>query len=170
MKTSHPTVYSRLVRSLDASHYDKKENINDTENKELSSVNAGSRSDTFIQSQNSLLFTNNNPIVDSICRKLIHLIYDDTLTKTCYSKLLSKSLSYNYTYLSNLFTNTKGTTIQQFIIYHKIERVKKLLRNGESSLTEISYLLNYSSVAHLSNQFKKVTGLSPSQYKLMRHI
>jgi AraC-like DNA-binding protein len=114
------------------------------------------------------LFTSNNRLVDTLCNKIIQLVNDDTLTKTSYSKLLSKTLNYNYTYLSNLFSSIKGTTIQQFIIYHKIERVKKLIVKGERNLTDISFELNYSSVAHLSNQFKKVTGLSPTQFKIAR--
>jgi AraC-like DNA-binding protein len=77
-------------------------------------------------------------------------------------------LNYDYTYLSNLFSEVKGTTIQHFIILHKIERVKELLLYEQMNLTEISYLMQYSSVAHLSNQFKKVTGLSPSFYKMMK--
>jgi AraC-like DNA-binding protein len=78
-------------------------------------------------------------------------------------------LHHDYTYLSNIFSEVKGITIQQFIINHKIERVKELLLYDELNLTQISYLLNYSSVAHLSNQFKKVTGLSPSFFKQLKH-
>jgi AraC-like DNA-binding protein len=78
-------------------------------------------------------------------------------------------LHYDYTYLSNLFSEVKGITIQQYIILQKIERVKELLLYEELNLTEISYLLQYSSVAHLSNQFKKITGLTPSQFKLLKN-
>ena len=74
----------------------------------------------------------------------------------------------NYTYLSNIFSEVKGTTIQQFIILHKIEKVKELMLYDELNLTEISYKLHYSSVAHLSNQFKKITGLSPTFYKQLK--
>jgi AraC-like DNA-binding protein len=70
--------------------------------------------------------------------------------------------------LSNIFSEVKGITIQQFIIIHKIERVKELLLYDELNLTEISYKMHYSSVAHLSNQFKKITGLTPSQFKLLK--
>ncbi|WP_353483348.1 helix-turn-helix domain-containing protein, partial [Haliscomenobacter sp.] len=77
-------------------------------------------------------------------------------------------LGYDYTYLSNMFSEVKGITIQQFIILHKIEKVKELLLYDELTLTEISYKLQYSSVAHLSNQFKKITGLSPSFYKQLK--
>lgn len=85
-----------------------------------------------------------------------------------FSEYLSEKLDYDYTYLSNIFSEVQGITIQQFIIIHKIERVKELLLYDELNLTEISYKLNYSSVAHLSNQFKKMTGLSPSFFKQLK--
>jgi AraC-like DNA-binding protein len=97
---------------------------------------------------------------------MIH--YSDEVPKVNYSEYISEKLNYNYTYLSNLFMEVKGITIQQFIILNKIDRVKELLLYNELSLTEISYKLNYSSVAHLSNQFKKVTGLSPSFFKQLK--
>ena len=99
-----------------------------------------------------------NVIVD-----MIH--YSDELPKVNYSDYISEKLGYDYTYLSNMFSEVKGITIQQYIIIHKIEKVKELLLYNELTLTEISYQLHYSSVAHLSNQFKKVTGLTPSHYK-----
>lgn len=98
--------------------------------------------------------------------EMIH--YTEELPQVSYSTYISEQLGYDYTYLSNLFSEVKGTTIQHFIIQHKIERVKELLLYDELNLTEISYLLHYSSVAHLSNQFKKVTGLSPSYFKKMK--
>ena len=94
--------------------------------------------------------------------------YSEVLPKINYSDYISEKLHHDYTYLSNIFSEVKGITIQQFIIKHKIERVKELLLYDELNLTEISYLLNYSSVAHLSNQFKKVTGLSPSFFKQLK--
>ncbi|MGA3014321.1 MAG: helix-turn-helix transcriptional regulator, partial [Bacteroidales bacterium] len=75
----------------------------------------------------------------------------------------------NYTYLANLFSEVKGTTIEQFYLAHKIEKVKELLVYDELNLTEIAYRLHYSSVAHLSNQFKKMTGLTPSHFKSLKH-
>ena len=84
------------------------------------------------------------------------------------SDYLSRRLSHDYTYLANLFSETTGGTIEQYIIEFRIERVKELLVAGDLNLTQISYRFNYSSVAHLSNQFKKVTGLTPSQFKI-RH-
>lgn len=86
-----------------------------------------------------------------------------------YSDFIVAKLDYDYNYLSTLFSELKGITIQQFIIVHKIERAKELLLYGELNLTQISYKLHYSSVGHLSNQFKKVTGLSPSAFKQLKH-
>ena len=109
----------------------------------------------------------NEKIINAIT-EMIH--YSDEVPKVNYSEYISEKLNYNYTYLSNLFMEVKGITIQQFIILNKIDRVKELLLYNELSLTEISYKLNYSSVAHLSNQFKKVTGLSPSFYKKLKEL
>jgi AraC-like DNA-binding protein len=89
--------------------------------------------------------------------------------KTNISDFISEKLSYDYTYLANLFSEVTGTTIAHFIIAHKIERVKELLIYDEFTLTEISYQMNYSSVAHLSNQFRKITGLSPSLFKQLKN-
>ena len=91
---------------------------------------------------------------------MIH--YSEDEPEMNFSAYLSEKLGYNYTYLSNLFSETQGSTIEQFIILHKIERVKELIIYNEFNLTEIAWKLHYSSVAHLSNQFKKITGLTPS--------
>ncbi len=104
--------------------------------------------------------------VINVITELIH--HTDDPPKSNYSDYISEKLSYDYTYLSNLFSEVKGITLQQFIINHKIERAKELMLYDELNLTEISYKLHYSSVAHLSNQFKKVTGLSPSQFKQLK--
>jgi len=77
-------------------------------------------------------------------------------------------LNHDYTYLANLFSEVQGTTIEQFIISHKIERIKELIIYDELNITEIAWKMNYSSVAHLSNQFKKVTGLSPTNFKKLK--
>ena len=82
-----------------------------------------------------------------------------------YSEILSKSLHKDYSYLSSLFSEVEGITIEKYIINQKLERVKELIIYNELSLSEIAYKLGYSSVAHLSNQFKKVTGLTPSYFK-----
>ena len=104
--------------------------------------------------------------IKSVVVEMIH--FNDELPKINYSDYISEKLNYDYTYLSNLFSEINGITIQQFIITHKIERVKELLFYDELSLTEISYRMQYSSVAHLSNQFKKITGLSPSRFKQLK--
>jgi AraC-like DNA-binding protein len=104
--------------------------------------------------------------IKNVITEMIH--HSDESPKMNYSDYISEKLNYDYTYLSNLFSEIKGITIQQFIIIHKIERVKELLIYDELNLTEISYKLHYSSVAHLSNQFKKITGLSPSHYKQLK--
>ncbi len=98
--------------------------------------------------------------------EMVH--YSDDLPKINYSDHLSHKLSHDYTYLSNIFSEVKGITIQQFIITHKIERVKELLLYNELNLTEVASKLHYSSVSHLSNQFKKITGLSPSFFKQLK--
>ena len=108
-------------------------------------------------------------MIDKIKNVIIEMVhYADELPGINYSEYISQKLGYDYTYLSNVFSEVKGITIQQFIILHKIEKVKELLLYDELTLTEISYKLQYSSVAHLSNQFKKITGLSPSFYKQLK--
>lgn len=108
-------------------------------------------------------------LIEKIIKVIIEMIHhSDEVIKINFSDYLSEKLNYDYTYISNIFSDVKGITIQQFIIIHKIERIKELLLYDELNLTEISYKLNYSSVAHLSNQFKKVTGLSPSHFKQLK--
>jgi len=116
-----------------------------------------------------LLDDRKNILIERIKNVVIDMIhYADELPAINYSHHISKKLGLNYTYLANVFSMVKGVTIRQFIINNKIERVKELLLEDEMNLTEISYKLNYSSVAHLSNQFKKVEGVSPSIYKGMK--
>lgn len=104
--------------------------------------------------------------IKNVITEMIH--YTDEIPKVNYSDYISEKLDYDYTYLANTFSEVKGITIQQYIIIHKIEKIKELLLYDELNLTEISYRLHYSSVAHLSNQFKKVTGLTPSYYKQLK--
>ncbi|WP_346986229.1 AraC family transcriptional regulator [Chryseobacterium sp. POE27] len=104
--------------------------------------------------------------IKNIVTEMIH--YSDDLPTENFSDYISKKLGYDYTYLANTFSEVKGMTLQHFIIINKVEKVKELLLYDELNLTEISYKLNYSSVAHLSNQFKKITGLSPSFYKQLK--
>ncbi|MCX6248232.1 MAG: helix-turn-helix domain-containing protein [Bacteroidetes bacterium] len=109
-------------------------------------------------------------LVEKIKAVIIELVhYNDDQLKINMSDYLSEKLNHNYTYLANLFSEVKGTTIEHFYLTHKIEKVKELLVYDELSLTEIAYRLNYSSVAHLSNQFKKMTGLTPSHFKHLKH-
>jgi AraC-like DNA-binding protein len=116
-----------------------------------------------------LLDDNRNILIEKIKGIIIEMIhYSDELPNGNYSDYISDKLGYDYTYLANAFSEVKGITIQQFIIINKIERVKELLIYDELNLTEISYRLNYSSVAHLSNQFKKVTGLTPTYFKTLK--
>lgn len=105
--------------------------------------------------------------IKTIIIEMIH--YSDELPEVNYSVYISQKLNLNYTYLANLFAEVKGTTIEQFIIIHKIERVKELIIYDELSLTDIAALMQYSSVAHLSKQFKKITGLTPSHFKQLKN-
>jgi AraC-like DNA-binding protein len=109
-------------------------------------------------------------LIEKIINVIIEMIhYEDELPKVNFSDYLSEKLNYDYTYLANLFSETKGITIEHFIILHKIERVKELIIYDELSLSEIAWKLHYSSVAHLSHQFKKITGLTPSFFRSLRH-
>ncbi len=113
-----------------------------------------------------LLENKKNILIDRIINVVTEMIYSaDYSIKTNFSFYLSKKLSYDYTYLANIFKHIQGITIEQFIIATKIQRVKQLLCHQQESLTEISWKMQYSSVAHLSTQFKKVTGITPSHYK-----
>lgn len=108
-------------------------------------------------------------LIEKIKNVVIEMIhYSDHLPKENFSDYLSEKLGYDYTYLANTFSEVKGMTLQHFIIINKVEKIKELLLYDELNLTEISYKLNYSSVAHLSNQFKKITGLSPSFYRQLK--
>jgi AraC-like DNA-binding protein len=105
-------------------------------------------------------------IIQKIKTLIIELVHNqDNAIKTNLSDFLSKELHHDYNYLSNLFSEIEGTTIEKYFINQKIERVKELLVYDELTLSEIAFQLNYSSVSYLSNQFKKVTGLSPSHFK-----
>ena len=102
----------------------------------------------------------------TIIIELIH--YSEENPKINYSDYISEKLDYNYNHLSSLFSEVTGTTIVNYIIINKIERVKELLLYDELTLTEISLLMEYSSVAHLSHQFKKITGLTPTYFKKIK--
>jgi AraC-like DNA-binding protein len=108
-------------------------------------------------------------LIEKIKTVIIEMVhYASEMPKINFSYFLAEKLDYDYTYLANLFSEVQGTTIEQFIISHKVERIKELIIYNEMNITEIAYKLNYSSVAHLSSQFKKVTGLSPSHFKSLK--
>ncbi len=108
-------------------------------------------------------------LIERIKNTIVEMVhYTDEMPKIKNSVYIAERLDHDYTYLANLFSETTGTTIEQFVIAHKIERVKELLLYDELNLTQISYRLNYSSVAHLSTQFKKVTGLTPTFFKHLK--
>ena len=106
--------------------------------------------------------------IKAIIIELVH--YTDDMIKINLSDYISEKLNHNYTYLSNLFSEVKGTSIEKYYLEHKIERVKELLVYDELNISEIACKLHYSSVAHLSSQFKKMTGLTPSHFKNLKHI
>ena len=109
-------------------------------------------------------------LIDKIKNVIIEMIhYADEIPKMNFSDYLSQKLNCDYTYLSNLFSETEAITIERFLLLHKIEKVKELIIYDELSLTEIAFKLNYSSVSHLSNQFKKITGLTPSFFRALKN-
>ncbi|HYV91191.1 MAG TPA: AraC family transcriptional regulator [Chitinophagales bacterium] len=123
-----------------------------------------------IKSGLELMDDKKSVLIERIKNVVIEMVhYEDELPKSNFSDYIAEKLNHDYTYLANLFSEVVGTTIEHFIISHKIEKVKELLVYDELTLTEISYKLNYSSVAHLSNQFKKVTGLTPSHFKKLKN-
>ncbi len=122
------------------------------------------------QSGLELMDDKKSVLIEKIKDVVIEMVhYEDELPKVNFSDYLTEKLGYNYTYLANLFSETEGTTIEHFIIIHKIERVKELIIYDELNLTEIAWKLHYSSVSHLSNQFKKITGLTPSFFKSLKN-
>lgn len=104
--------------------------------------------------------------IKNIVVEMVH--HSDNNIKINFSDYLSEKIGHNYTYLANLFSEVQGTTIEQFIILHKVERIKELIIYDELNITEIAWQMGYSSVAHLSSQFKKATGLSPSHFKKLK--
>ena len=117
----------------------------------------------------SLISERNNVLIEKIKTIIIELIhYSERQLIINLSDYLSIKLKYSYTYLANVFSKNEGETIEHFFISHKIEKVKELLIYSDLNITEIADKLNYSSVAHLSNQFKTLTGLTPTQYKQLR--
>lgn len=108
-------------------------------------------------------------LIEKIKNTIIDMIHHTEETiKVNFSNYLSEKLKYDYTYMANLFSQVQGSTIEHFIIAHKVERIKEFIIYGELNMTEIASKMNYSSVAHLSTQFKKVTGLTPSEFKNLK--
>ncbi|WP_310559235.1 helix-turn-helix transcriptional regulator [Flavobacterium sp.] len=108
-------------------------------------------------------------LIEKIKTVIIEMVHhSDEIIKVNFSDYLSEKMNHDYTYLSNLFSEVQGTTIEQYIISHKVERIKELVIYGELNITEIAWKMGYSSVAHLSSQFKKVTGLTPSHFKQLK--
>ncbi|MDB5111350.1 MAG: transcriptional regulator, AraC family, partial [Mucilaginibacter sp.] len=119
-----------------------------------------------LQSGLELMDDKKSILIEKIKNVIIEMVhYTDDPLKINFSDFLSVKLNLDYTYLANIFSEVVGVTIEHFIILHKIERVKELMGHNELNLTEISWKLHYSSVAHLSTQFKKITGVTPSYFK-----
>ena len=150
-----------LYKTIDLGMVETFENINDELWEKLKN--------NLLKSGLELLDSKKSILIEKIKNVITEMIhYTDELPNVNYSDYISGKLDYDYTYLANTFSEVKGITIQQFIIINKIEKVKELLLYDELNLTEISNKLHYSSVAHLSNQFKKITGLTPSYYKQLK--
>lgn len=108
-------------------------------------------------------------LVQRVKQLILDMIYhNEEEMKMSFTTYLSEQTGHDYPYLSNLFLESQGVTIQQFMIIHKVERIKELIIYGELSITEITWKMNYSSVAHLSNQFKKITGLTPTHFRQLK--
>lgn len=148
--------------AVDLGEVEIKERITDKQRTQLKQA--------LLQSGLELMEDQRAILIEKIRNVIVEMVhYEDEVPRVKNSVYISEKLHYDYTYLSNLFSATTGTTIEHYIIAHKIERVKELLLYDELSLTEIAYKLNYSSVAHLSGQFKKVTGLTPTYFKKLKH-
>jgi len=125
---------------------------------------------TLEQNDFELIAGKENILTEKIKSVIIEMIhYSDELPVIKYSSYISSKLKTNYTYLSKIFSKVKNVTIEHFIILHKIERVKQLLLYTELTLSEIAWKLHYSSTAHLSAQFKKITGITPSLFKKLKY-
>jgi AraC-like DNA-binding protein len=123
-----------------------------------------------LQSGLELMDNKKSMLIEKIKNIIVEMVhYDTEEPKIKNSNYISTKLNHNYTYLANLFAEATGTTIEHYIIIHKIERTKELIIYDELTLTEIAWKLNYSSVSHLSNQFKKITGLTPSYFRQLKN-
>jgi AraC-like DNA-binding protein len=147
-----------LYKSVSLGEADISKDISDTQRARLKTE--------LLKSGLELMDDHKTVLIEKIKNVVVEMVhYSEEPINTNFSDYLSKKLRYDYTYLSNIFSEVMNITIEHYIISHKIERVKELLIYDELNLTQISYKLNYSSVAHLSNQFKKVTGFTPTQFR-----
>lgn len=127
-------------------------------------------SDKFESMGFEMIHNNKSRLIERIKSSIIELVSENNeFNKLNISVYLNGKLDHDYSYLSNLFSSVEGITIEQYLINHKIEKIKELIVYDELSLTEISQLLGYSSLSHLSNQFKKITGLAPSHFKKLKN-
>lgn len=150
-----------LIYSVELGEIDTKEDVSDDEKKKLNT--------TIKKAGMELLEKKKGVLIEKIRTAMIDYVSNsDNESHIKFSALLSKELNHNYTYLSNFFSEVEATTIEQYIIALKIERVKELIIFGEDTFSEIAYKLNYSSSAHLSAQFKKATGLTLSHFKALK--
>jgi AraC-like DNA-binding protein len=146
---------------VDLGEVDIMENISDEQRDELKVA--------LLESGLELMDDKRALLIEKIKNVIIEMVHhSNEMIKVNFSDFLSERLKYDYTYLANLFSEVQGTTIEHFLIAHKVERIKELIIYDELNITEIAWKMNYSSVAHLSNQFKKVTGLSPSHFKQLK--
>jgi len=148
-------------------------NVNLGEAEVMENITAAQRAqlkEGLLQSGLELMEDKRAMLIEKIKNVVVEMIhYSDELPKTNFSTYLSQSLNHDYTYMANLFSETEATTIEHFIILHKIEKIKELIIYDELNFTEIACKLHYSSVAHLSTQFKKITGLTPSYFKSLKN-
>lgn len=150
-----------LLRKIELGEVELMESISDAKysNLKVSLLNKGFE----------LMEDRREVLIERIKNIIIELVHhSDKSLKVNFSDYLSGILNYDYTYMANVFSDTQGISIEQYIISHKIERIKELILYNELSITEIAYQMNYSSVAHLSGQFKKFTGLSPSYFRKLK--
>lgn len=148
-------------RVVDLGEVEIEENITAEQNEQLKTA--------LLRSGLELMDDKKAMLIEKIKNVIVEMVhYEDEFPKTKNSDYIGNKLNHNYTYLANLFSEATGTTIEHYIIIHKIERAKELIIYDELNLTEIAWKLNYSSVAHLSNQFKKITGLTPSFFKKLK--
>jgi len=148
-------------KSIELGEAEIDENISDAEWNELN-INLKKYGIELMDDKKSILIEK----IKNVIIELVH--YSEVRLEINFSVFLGQKLNHDYTYLANLFSETQGITIEHFHIIHKIERVKELLIYDELNVTEIAWKMDYSSVAHLSNQFKRITGLTPSAFKKMK--